>query len=276
MCPSVSVVLPTYNQKRYLRQALDSVLSQTYRDFELIVVDDGSTDGTANLLEEYLRCGCEIKVIRQENMGLPRALNVGFAHAQGEYLTWTSSDNIMLPDMLAVLIKSLQQDRSVGLVYADFYLIDQDGNELGLFRTAEYDPCLLLHINLVHCCFLYRRECMERVGGYDPEFEYGEDWEYWIRISQYFRMRHVPQALYCYRFHYDSMTSRSKRGTAKHMSFAEFSARIRRRMPGRWWMGKFKWWMLRLFCPQHSLILQGAVWRKAIELTAYSDGGTRA
>ncbi|MGC8880108.1 MAG: glycosyltransferase family 2 protein, partial [Anaerolineae bacterium] len=147
----VSIVLPTYNQAHYLGQALDGVFWQTYRHFELIVVDDGSTDGTAAVLEKY-RDRPEMQVISQTNQGLPRALNVGFAHARGKYLTWTSSDNIMLPDMLSVLVESLSRDQSVGLVYADFYLMDENGNELGLFKTVEYDPYLLLHINLVHCC----------------------------------------------------------------------------------------------------------------------------
>jgi len=260
--PFVSVVLPVYNQAGYLPAALDGVFAQTYPHYELIVVNDGSTDDTAAVLADY-RSRYEFLVINQENQGLPRALNAGFARARGDYLTWTSSDNIMLPDMLAVLVRALDEDPTVGLVYADRYLMDEDGNDLGRFDLPDYDPYLLLHTNLVHCCFLYRRECMERVGLYDPEFIYGEDWEYWIRISRYFRMKRVPQALYRYRLHRSSMTSELVRGTARNMGYAEFARRIRKRMPGRWWIGKLKWWWLRYLNPAHPAVAGRRQWSQA-------------
>jgi glycosyltransferase involved in cell wall biosynthesis len=261
MC-KVSIVLPTYNQAHYLPEALDGVFAQTYPHYELIVVNDGSTDVTADVLANYQQC-YPFTVITHENQGLPRALNAGFGQARGEYLTWTSSDNVMLPEMLAMLVQALDEDPSVGLVYADRYLIDDEGRDLGRFNTSDYDPHLLLHVNLVHCCFLYRRGCMERVGGYDPEFIYGEDWEYWIRISQYYRMKRVPQALYRYRLHGTSMTSELVRGTARNMRYVEFAARMRRRMPVRWYIGKLKWWWLRLSHKNHPAITERAAWQRA-------------
>ncbi len=257
----VSVVLPAYNQSHYLPAALDSVFAQTYSNYELIVVDDGSTDATPEVLADYQRRH-RFTVIRQVNGGLPRALNAGFAVAQGEFLTWTSSDNIMLPDMLQVLVQALDVDRTVGLVYADRYLIDDDGNELGRFNVPDYDPYLLLHIDLVQCCFLYRRECMTRVGLYDPEFVYGEDWEYWIRISHFYAMKRIPQALYRYRLHRNSMTSELMRGTARSLSYDVFAGRIRRRMPIRWIIGKLKWRWLRLTNPQHPAIAERNAWKR--------------
>ncbi|MBM4431393.1 MAG: glycosyltransferase [Chloroflexi bacterium] len=267
MKPRVSIVLPTYNQAHYLPAALDSVFAQTYSDYELIVVNDGSTDRTAEVLADYQQRH-EFTAIRQENQGLPRALNAGFAQAHGDYLTWTSSDNVMLPEMLSVLVQALDKDPSVGLVYADRYLMDEEGRDLGCFNTPDYDPYLLLHANLVHCCFLYRRECMERVGGYDPEFIYGEDWEYWIRISLYYRMKRVPQALYRYRFHGTSMTSELVLGIARNLSYAEFAARIRQRMPVRWYIGKLEWWWLRLSRKNHPLVAEGRAWQQAIAQAA--------
>lgn len=268
--PLVSIVLPTYNQARYLPEALDSVFAQTWPHYELIVVDDGSSDETADILADYSR-RYSFLVIRQENRGLPHALNTGFKHTQGEYLTWTSSDNVMLPEMLTVLVRSLIADPSVGLVYADRYLIDEHGNNLGRFNLPDYSPYLLLHINLVHCCFLYRRECMIRVGNYDPKFIYGEDWEYWIRISQYYKMKRIPQALYRYRVHSASMTSDLIRGTAQNMGYAEFAARIRRRMPVRWYIGKVLWWWLRIWRPKNPVIAERVAWRKAVIQAAGVD-----
>lgn len=267
MKPRVSIVLPTYNQAHYLPEALNSVFAQTYRDVELLVVNDGSTDATAAVLADYQQRH-EFTVIMQENQGLPCALNAGFAQTYGDYLTWISSDNVMLPEMLSALVEALDKDPSFGLVYADRYLMNEEGRDLGRFNTSDYDPYLLLHANLVHCCFLYRRECMERVGGYDPEFIYGEDWEYWIRISRYYRMKHVPQALYRYRLHGTSMTSELVLGIALNMSYAEFAARIRRRMPVRWCIGKLKWWWLRLSCKNHPLVAERRAWQQAIAQAA--------
>lgn len=259
----VSVVMPTYNQAHLLPEALDGVFTQTYPHYELIVVDDGSTDHTALVLADY-RQRHEFVVIAHENQRLPRALNAGFAQARGEYLTWTSSDNVMLPNMLAVLVQALDADPGVGLVYADRYLMDDDGNDLGRFDLPDYDPYLLLHANLVHCCFLYRRQCMERVGLFDPEFIYGEDWEYWIRVSQYYAMKRVPQALYRYRMHRTSMTSELVRGTAdNNIPYQEFARRIRGRMPVRWWIGKLKWRWLRAFRPDHPVVSSRAAWNRA-------------
>jgi len=263
----VSIVIPTYNQAHYLPTALDAVFAQTYPHYELIVVNDGSTDGTTEVLADY-RQHHEFTVITQENQGLPRALNAGFAQAHGEYLTWTSSDNIMLPEMLAVLVQALDKDPSVGLVYADRYLMDDDGNDLGRFDLPDYDRYLLLHANLVHCCFLYRRQCMERVGLFDPEFIYGEDWEYWIRISRYYAMKRVPQALYRYRVHRTSMTSELIRGTASNMGYAEFATRMRCRMPFRWYVGKLKWWWLRVSHKNHPAIAERAAWQRAVARAA--------
>lgn len=264
----VSIVMPTYNQAHFLPEALDGVFAQTYPHYELIVVDDGSTDDTAQVLNGY-RHRHELVVVSQTNQRLPRALNAGVGRASGTFLTWTSSDNIMLPRMLEVLVQALESAPSkVGLVYGDRYLMDDDGNDLGRFDLPDYDPHLLLHVNLVHCCFLYRRQCMERVGLFDPEFIYGEDWEYWIRISRFYSMKRVPLALYRYRLHRTSMTSDLVRGTAQNMKYSEFSRRVRRRMPLRWALGKLKWRWLQARCPDHPVVASRAAWIRASAIAA--------
>jgi glycosyltransferase involved in cell wall biosynthesis len=240
MVAKVSIVLPAYNHAHYLPAALDSIFLQYYSDFELIVVNDGSTDNTASVLDTY-QGRYPFTVVTQENQGLPGALNAGFAKARGQLLTWTSADNEVLPEMLLELVKALERYPEVGLVYADFFLMDDATNTLGLFEVPEYDPYWLLYANFVHCCFLYRRECLDRVGGYDPTFIYSEDWEYWIRISEHYPFKRVPLPLYRYRIHQVSMTGELKRGTAKRsLAHRDFSARIRRRMPMRWLFSRLK------------------------------------
>jgi len=240
MATKVSIVMPTYNQADYLPAALESIEAQTFCDFELIVVNDGSTDHTPQVLEE-LRSRMRFLLIEQANKGLPLALNAGFAQARGRYLTWTSSDNIMLPDMLKVLVKELDSDNSVGVVYTDWYFIDEKGNTTSLFRTLDYNRFLLLYNNIVHCSFLFRRECMEKVGLYDPELIYGEDWEYWIRLSRFYKMKRVPQPLYKYRLHRNTMTSDIVQGKVRETGYDKFSLRLRRQSPLAWYYARIKW-----------------------------------
>ncbi len=247
MKPRVSVVLPTYNQAGYLPQALDSVFAQTFHDFELIVVNDGSTDETARVLSQYQKAHPFV-LIEQENRGLPAALNAGFEVAQGDYLTWTSSDNIMMPEMLELLVQALDANPDVGLVYADWYVIDEKGQILAVAETVEYDRFLLLRDNYINACFLYRRACQERVGWYDPAFVYAEDWDYWLRIARFFKMMRVGRVLYKYRHHGDSLTSLLTNQPDPSGRYRRYARRWKARNPIAWYYSKLKWHAIRLCC----------------------------
>jgi glycosyltransferase involved in cell wall biosynthesis len=246
MAHRISIVLPTYNQAEYLPQTLDSIFNQTWRDFELIVVNDGSTDGTPHILEDYQH-QYDFTVVHQENKKLPSALNAGFRIARGEYLTWTSSDNIMLPHMLKVLVNALDRHPEIGLVYADWELIDEYGRKLCTVHTFDFDRHLLMRTNYIYACFLYRRECQELLGLYNPEYILAEDWEYWLRISRSFELMHVSQVLYQYRVHNSSLTEADvksqKRGYSK--GYLKLSADFRSR-PLSWYFSKLKWVWLKM------------------------------
>ncbi len=122
----VSVVLPVFNGENFVAEAVGSVLSQTYSALELIVVDDGSTDRTPSILDRF-RADRRLRVLRQDNRKLPSALNAGFACARGEYYTWISADNRLLPAMLATLVEYLEANAAAQMVYADEELIDEAG-----------------------------------------------------------------------------------------------------------------------------------------------------
>jgi glycosyltransferase involved in cell wall biosynthesis len=207
--PLVSIVLPTYNGSRYLREAIESCRSQTYQNWELILVDDCSTDTTPDIIAEYSRRDPRIRGIRHEtNKKLPHALNTGHAAACGEYLTWTSDDNRFLPAAIEEMAQFLDQHSSVALVYADCVLIDENGKYL---RDFPAQPASRLAYVDTLACFLYRRTMYETLGGYDADLFLAEDYEYWLRAYRRFELAPLHKTLYEYRWHPQSLTKSANR-----------------------------------------------------------------
>jgi len=200
----VSIVMPTYNQAAYLEAAVASVLAQTYGTTELIIVNDGSTDETPGILKRLTDARVTI-VTLSRNSKLPRALNVGFVLAKGEYLTWTSSDNEMLPACIEVLARSLDSQPEVGMVYASHHNVGTL-NFLTVKEPFQHDR--LLHDNIIGPCFMYRREVIDTVGLYDPSCFGAEDYDMWLRAAARFRLVALPDVLYVYRHHSANISTR--------------------------------------------------------------------
>lgn len=198
----ISIILPTYNGAKYLKRAIDSCLNQTYRNIELIIIDDCSTDDTPLIARSV--SDPRVRYFRNEtNQRLPKSLNIGFAKATGEYLTWTSDDNEFYPQALEVMLDRLKKDLSVDFVYADYlskYL------ETGETSERRFAGKTLKDKNCVGACFLYKRQVYDFIGGFDPKYELVEDYEYWIRVSKKFRLKHIPEILYIYGEHRQSLT----------------------------------------------------------------------
>lgn len=209
LAPLVSIVLPTHNGARYIEEAIESCLGQTYRNLELIIVDDGSTDGTVGVVERYLESDRRLRLLRHEtNRRLPAALNTGFAHAAGRYLTWTSDDNYFCREAIGELAAYLEAHPDVDVVYADCTLIDDEGNPFGRLAAGDPDRLLSSDYNCVHGCFLYKREVHDAVGGYAEDSFLVEDYDFWLRAANSFRLSPYHKDLYYYRMHRGSLSSR--------------------------------------------------------------------
>lgn len=204
-CPLVSIVLPTYNHLAFLPEAVESVLAQDYPNFELVIVDDGSTDGTAGYLESL--DSPRVKVESGPNSRLPTALNRGFALARGDYLTWTSADNVCLPHFCSTLVKALQAFPQAGFASAAFARISPQGWVADRLAGEASLPTLLCS-NSGMAAFMYRRDVAEKAGAYDPRLEGAEDWDMWLRMLEITQPAYVPHVLYHYRWHDDSMRVR--------------------------------------------------------------------
>lgn len=181
-----------------------SCLNQTHKNIELIVVDDCSLDGTQDIVKSF--GDARITLIQQErNQGLPHALNTGFAHARGDYLTWTSDDNYFAETALEKMVSFLKATNCC-FVYCDYYMFD-DGNPAELKMMQLPDVRTLNKQNTIGPCFLYSRRVKESTGDYDPDTRLAEDYDYWLRVTKKFDMVHLPQPLYFYRLHATSLTS---------------------------------------------------------------------
>jgi len=204
--PRVSMVMPVHNGARWLAEAIDSVLAQDFNDFELILVDDASRDASPDIMADAAASDPRVRLLRLDtNVGLPAALNHGFAAARGALHSWTSDDNLLRPEMLTRLVATLDAHAEADIVHADFTLIDDEGVELGRSRVGPIER--LLYGNNVGACFLYRARVTEALGGYDTSLFGVEDFDFWLRAALRFTFVALHEDLYVYRKHGGSLTS---------------------------------------------------------------------
>lgn len=203
--PKISVVLPVYNGDKYLKSSIESVLKQTYIDFELIIIDDCSTDLSAKIAHQYSDADERVKYYRNEqNLKLPLSLNRGFSLACGDYFTWTSCDNLYLPNAFEKMLEALEKDERIGLVYSSMQIIDEMNTELNVVDAGP--PNHIIYRNVIGAAFMYRRQIAEQIGGYDPNLFLCEDYEYWLRIATTTLIVPIDSCLYQYRQHSESLS----------------------------------------------------------------------
>jgi glycosyltransferase involved in cell wall biosynthesis len=205
--PIISIVLPTYNGSRYIRKSIESCLQQTFKDFELIIVNDCSTDNTVNIVNEYCSKDSRVKLINNNfNKKLPLSLNIGFEQAQGKYFTWTSDDNYYAPEALEKMIQILETDHSIDLVYTDYYIVDENDRVRGERKFGNVHESFNKWLG-AGACFLYKREIHRLNNGYNPAAFLIEDYDFFVRafVKCNFFYLQTPK-LYYYREHSASLT----------------------------------------------------------------------
>ena len=207
--PKVSVIIPTYNREKYIGEAVNSVLSQTYTNWELIVVDDGSTDNTRKMVENF---GEKVSYIYQENAGVQTARNKGFSVSKGEYILFLDSDDVLLPHNLECLTEVLEKNIDVDVSYGWYFWTNQENKPVinnyspvaqysyspedsawkdimppldgGLIEGEIFPDILKTETTLMMGSTLIRRECFEKVNGFNPDVKYMEHWDFFIRIAE--------------------------------------------------------------------------------------------
>ncbi len=203
--PPVSIVIPTFNQGRYLAQAIDSVLMQDYPEIELIVLDDGSTDETQSVLDRYRgRVRCE----RHDNIGQAQTLNKGWAMSSGTILSYLAADDYLLPGSVRRSVEALLAEPAVVLSYCDYLLVDHGSRVIRRVATPEYSYRDM--VVRVICApgpgVFMRRAAFERAGNWNPALRQIPDFEYWLRLGLEGEFRRIPEALAAYRVHDQSQS----------------------------------------------------------------------
>ena len=209
--PKISVVLPTYNGAAYLVESITSIVRQSFSSWELIIIDDGSTDSTPEIIQEFVARDSRIRqVTHAENRNLPTALNTGFSESRGEYLTWSSDDNVYNQNAFQKLIGVLNDRDEIDIVYADFKMIDAAGQRIRSIQCLS--PRELPVRNGIGACFMYRCAVHDALSGYEESLHCAEDWDFWLRAYiAGFCFYHFRENLYSYRDHQSSLTRKHRR-----------------------------------------------------------------
>jgi glycosyltransferase involved in cell wall biosynthesis len=204
MTPRVSVVLAVYNGERHLEASVRSILDQSFRDFELIVVDDGSNDGTTDILARAVRSDGRTVIVRQENRGLTVSLNRGIGLARGCYIARQDADDISLPARLQRQVAYLDAHPAVGALGTGADVIDGSGKIVGalgvaLGAKAVTRGLLTLRSTPVHGSMMMRKSALDATGGYREAFPVGQDFDLWLRLSSHFEIDNLSDVLYQWR-----------------------------------------------------------------------------
>jgi hypothetical protein len=204
--PMISILMPVYNGLPYLREAIGDLLVQTFDDFELVVVDDGSSDGTREVLAEFSLQDERVRVIRNEtNLGLPKTLNRGLAQCRGKWIARADADDRYPRDRLERQIQFLRSNPEVGLVSCAVRKMNASGFHYKAVFFPTDDRCIRLRELFVnsfsHPGAMFDRELAEAVGGYDPSYWAAEDADFWARLAEHTKLANLPVPLVHYRTH---------------------------------------------------------------------------
>ena len=201
--PKVSVVLPAYNGEKFIGKAVESALSQTYNDFELIVVNDGSKDGTAQVLSGF---GAKIKVISQANSGIAKARNVGIEASRGQYIAFLDQDDFWLPEKLEKQMVLFEKDKEVGMTYTDTYVITDDNAKIRSFKLQKPHRGMVIEELFMNnfistSSVIVKKECFEKAGLFDDSLSPVLDYDRWLNIAVSYKVDYIDIPLVMFRDH---------------------------------------------------------------------------
>jgi hypothetical protein len=229
--PAVSVLMAAYNAERYLRPAVESILNQTFRDFEFLIIDDGSADGTAAILQEYAKADGRIRIMHHQNSGPAIARNQGLAIAGGRYVAIMDADDVAFPVRLERQVATFERSPGLGLLGGAMIFIDQAGREVGRGghpqNSADLKAALVRGNCFAHPTVMFPRNVVAEVGVYRPCFLQSEDYDLCLRIAERYEVGNLAEPLVCYRLHPSQVSTTHVRQEAVSVLAAQCAARLR-------------------------------------------------
>lgn len=203
--PLVTVYVTNYNYGKYLQKSIESVLNQALQDFELLVIDDGSTDNSREIIAQFEN-NPRVTAIFQQNKGLNVTNNIALRSARGRYIMRLDADDYLDPHALMVMSDAMEQDPEVGMVFPDYFNIDPSGNIIELVRRHDFDEVTVMDQPAHGACTMIRRKELIDLGGYDESFRCQDGWDIWVRFIHKHKVKNVNLPLFYYRQHEESLT----------------------------------------------------------------------
>jgi GT2 family glycosyltransferase len=228
--PKISVVMSVHNGSKYLKDAVESILNQTFQDFEFIIVNDASTDDTEEILKQF--DDSRIKIIKNpENLGLTKSLNIGIKAAKGEYIARMDADDISLPHRFEIQVNFLENNPDYALVGSKFYNIDESGNtkslidvpldNLSIHETLKKNNCF------AHGSIIMKKDAFLTVGGYNEQFKFAQDYDLWLRLAEAYKVANIEEPLYQCRYSEDTISAQNFTEQFYYATFAKSQAEKR-------------------------------------------------
>tara|TARA_Y100000590_G_scaffold211779_1_gene239971 strand:- start:6032 stop:7405 length:1374 start_codon:yes stop_codon:yes gene_type:complete len=205
----VTIYITNYNYGRYIKQSIESVLSQSYRKFELLIIDDGSSDNSLSIINEYIK-NKRIKLITQKRKGLNKCNNIALKNSNGKYIVRLDADDYFLPIAIEKMVNHLDNDSNAALVFADYHLVDMDGVIIHSIRRHNFENEVTLFDQPAHgACTMIRKSYLEHIGGYDESFDRQDGYDLWLKIINNYKIKNINEPLFCYRQHGSNLTNNS-------------------------------------------------------------------
>lgn len=207
MTPLVTVYITNYNYGAFIKMAIESVLNQTLQDFELLIIDDGSTDNSHEIIDSY-KHDKKITTLYQHNKGLNITNNVALERAKGKYIIRLDADDYFDSRALEIMTSELEADPDLGLIFPDYYLIDSNGTILGKEQRHKFNKDVSMFDQPAHgACTMIRKKFLENVNGYDERYNCQDGYELWIKFINHYKVDNINQALFYYRQHGRNLTT---------------------------------------------------------------------
>lgn len=209
--PIVTVYITNFNYGSFIRKAIESVLSQTFQDFELIIIDDGSTDNSKEIIEEYASSD-DISIIYQKNRGLNITNNVALKASKGKYIMRLDADDFIEPVALEKMVNELENDDQLGLIFPNYFIVDIDGNILSETKRHDFTNEVNILDQPAHgACTMIKTDFLKKVGGYDESYTCQDGYELWVKFINKYKVTNINETLFSYRRHSNNLTNNENR-----------------------------------------------------------------